>query len=125
MKNNFFKIALLFAALVVFAFATYLYRPVANKLTRVTVSDESQTKISPASVVIMFSVVTQNSLAVNAQQENIRKSEAVINSIKSLAADAEIKKSVLIINQNALFSTLKCFLFVINRSGCRRFIDVG
>jgi uncharacterized protein YggE len=93
MKNNYFKIALLFAALVVFALAIYIYRPATNNLTRVTVLGESQTKISPDSAVIVFSVVTQNSLAVNAQQENARKSEAVINSIKSLAADAEIKTS--------------------------------
>lgn len=93
MKNNFYKIALLSAALVVFAFAVYLYRPVSNNLTRVTVTGESEAKISPDSAVIVFSVVTQNALAVNAQQENARKSEAVIAALKSLAADAEIKTS--------------------------------
>lgn len=93
MKNNFYKIALLTTALVVFTFAIYLYRPVSNNLTRITVLGESQTKISPDSAVIVFSVVTQNNLAVNAQQENARKSEAVINAIKSLAGDAEIKTS--------------------------------
>lgn len=93
MKNNLYKIVLLSLALVLFAAALYLYRPISNNLTRVTVLGESQTRIAPDSAVIVFSVVTQNAQAINAQQENARKSEAVINAIKMLSPTAEIKTS--------------------------------
>ena len=93
MKNNVYKIVLLSLALVLFAAALYVYRPFQNKLTRITVIGESQTKVAPDSAMIIFSVVTQNSQAVNSQQENARKSEAVINAIKTIAPSAEIKTS--------------------------------
>lgn len=95
MKNNIYKIVLLSLALVLFAAALYIYRPAQNNLTRVTVMGESQTRVAPDSAVITFSVITQNSQAINAQQENARKSEAVINAIKTTAVNAnpEIKTS--------------------------------
>lgn len=91
MKTNAYKIVLLSLALVVFAAALYVYRPLQDKLTRVTVMGESQTKIAPDSAVVMLSVITQNAQAVDAQQENARKGEAVINAVKTIAASAEIK----------------------------------
>jgi uncharacterized protein YggE len=91
MKNNLVKIVLLAIGLVLFAAALYVYRPVRNNLTRVTVMGESQMKVAPDSAVITFSVVTQNTQAVTAQQENARRSEAVINAVKSIAPNAEIK----------------------------------
>ena len=93
MKNNVYKIVLLSLALALFIVALYIYRPQQNKLTRVTVMGESQTKVAPDSAMIIFSVVTQNSQAINAQQENARKSEAVINAIKTIAQNPEIKTS--------------------------------
>ena len=93
MNNNVYKIVLLSLALALFAAALYVYRPVQNNLTRVLVMGEAQTKAAPDSAVIVFSVVTQNSQAVSAQQENARKSEDVINAIKTIAPSAEIKTS--------------------------------
>jgi len=95
MNNNVYKIVLLVIGFVLFAAALYVYRPVQNKLTRVTVVGDAQTKIAPDTAVITFSVVTQNSQAVIAQQENARKSEAVKTAIETVAANAkpEIKTS--------------------------------
>lgn len=93
MKKNVSLVILLSAALISFAAAFYFYRPVQNNLTRVTVIGETQTKVAPDSAVIIFSVVTQNSQAVNAQQENARKSEAVKKAVEATADNAEIKTS--------------------------------
>lgn len=65
-----------------------------NRTTKVTVAGEAMTKVQPDAAVLVVSVVTQNSQAIVAQQENARKSEAVANAIKATAgADAEIKTS--------------------------------
>jgi uncharacterized protein len=65
-----------------------------NRTTKVTVTGEAMTKVEPDAAVLVVSVVTQNSQAIVAQQENARKSEAVANAIKTTAgADAEIKTS--------------------------------
>ena len=95
MKNNVYKIVLLVVGLILFTAALYIYRPNQNKLTRVTVVGDSQTKIAPDTALITFSVVTQNSQALNAQQENARKSEAVKTAVEAIAANAkpEIKTS--------------------------------
>src|SRR4030095_6523983 len=65
-----------------------------NRTTQVTVAGEAITKVEPDAAVLIVSVVTQNSQAIVAQQENARKSDAVANAIRSTAgADAEIKTS--------------------------------
>ena len=93
--NNIYKIVMLALALVVFAAALYVYRPVQNKYTRITVVGDSQTKIAPDTAVITFSVVTQDKQALNAQQENAKKSEAVKQAVEAITANAkpEIKTS--------------------------------
>ena len=95
MKDNFYKIALLVAALLLFAVALYVYRPNHIRYTRITVVGDSQTKVAPDTAVITFSVLTQNSQAVNAQQENARKSEAVKQAVEALFPNSkpEIKTS--------------------------------
>ena len=93
MERNLSLTILLIAALIIFIFALYLYRPAQNNLTRVTVVGEAQSKVAPDTAVIIFSVVTQNSQAVNAQQENARKSEAVKKALETISAEAEIKTS--------------------------------
>lgn len=95
MNNNFYKIILLICGLALFAFAFYVYRPRENKLTRITVVGDAQTKIAPDTAVITFSVVTQNAQATSAQQENARKSEAVKAAVEAIAANAkpEVKTS--------------------------------
>ena len=62
--------------------------------TRVTVTGEANLKARPDAAVIVLSVVTQNPQALNAQQENARKSDAVIHAVQdSAGANAEIKTS--------------------------------
>jgi uncharacterized protein YggE len=64
------------------------------RLTRVAVIGESNVKAQPDTAVIILSVVTQNQKALNAQQENARKSEAVMKAVKETAgANPEIKTS--------------------------------
>ena len=65
-----------------------------NRTTKVTVAGEALTKVEPDAAVVVLSVVTQNTQAITAQQENARKSEAVANAIKNTAgSNAEIKTS--------------------------------
>jgi len=89
MKKIPVKIVLLSLALILFAAALYVYRPNQNKITRITVVGDSQTKLQPDTAVVTFAVVTQGSQAVGAQQENARKSEAVKAAVKSLAFAAD------------------------------------
>lgn len=89
MKNNVYKIILPVGVFILFAAALYAYRPNQNKLTRITVVGDSQTKVAPDTAVITFSVVTQNSQALTAQQENARRSEAVKTAVETIAANAK------------------------------------
>jgi uncharacterized protein YggE len=96
MRTNILKFVLISIGLVVFAAALYLYRPArANNFTRVTVVGESQTDVPPDTALVSFSVVTQNATAVNAQQENARKIEAVLKALENTAngAKQEVKTS--------------------------------
>jgi uncharacterized protein YggE len=96
MKTNIWKFVLIAIGLGLFAAALYLYRPAAaNNFTRVTVVGESQTDVPPDTAVVSFSVVTQNANAVNAQQENARKIEAVLKALEATANGArqEVKTS--------------------------------
>jgi uncharacterized protein YggE len=54
MKNNVYKIVLLLITLILFATALYIYRPIQNRLTRITVVGDSQMKIAPDTAVITF-----------------------------------------------------------------------
>lgn len=95
MNNNIYKFAALMIFLILLAAAIYIYRPNQDKLTRVTVVGDSKTQIAPDTAVITFSVVTQAKQAVDAQQENARKSEAVRQAVMSLTANSnpEVKTS--------------------------------
>jgi uncharacterized protein YggE len=65
-----------------------------SRLTRVAVIGESDMRAQPDTAVVILSVVTQNQKALNAQQENARKSEAVMQAVKETAgANPEIKTS--------------------------------
>ncbi|MGI8883460.1 MAG: SIMPL domain-containing protein [Pyrinomonadaceae bacterium] len=89
MKTNLVKIVLLSFTLILFAAALYIYRPNQNKLTRITVVGDSQTKVTPDTAVVTFAVVTQSSQAITAQQENARKSEAVKQAVEAVASTAD------------------------------------
>lgn len=90
MKTNVYKIVLVSIGLVLCAAALFLYRPVQNHYTRLTVTGQSQTKVSPDNAVVSFSVVTQNAQAVVAQQENARKIEAVMKALQGIADGAKL-----------------------------------
>src|SRR2546423_14988544 len=65
-----------------------------SRLTRVTVAGESNIKAQPDTAVVVISVVTQGQQALNAQQENARKSDAVIHAVQGAAgANPWVKKS--------------------------------
>ena len=93
MKKNVFIAFLLALVLGVGATTFYFSRSNNPKLTRVTVTGESQSQIPPDNAVVTFSVVTQNKQAVDAQQENAKKTEAVIKAVQALTVNskAEIK----------------------------------
>ena len=62
--------------------------------TRLMVTGESDSKASPDTAVVVLSVVTQNTRALEAQQQNARKSDAVIQAVKQAAgANPEVKTS--------------------------------
>lgn len=65
-----------------------------SPLTRVTVAGETSMKAQPDAATVVLSVITQSPQALNAQQDNARKSEAVIQALKASAGDdPEIKTS--------------------------------
>ena len=95
MNNTVLKVVALAAFLILLAAALYIYRPTQNNYTRITVTGDSQAKVSPDTAVITFSVVTQAKQAVDAQQQNAKKSEAVKAAVEVVTSDAktEIKTS--------------------------------
>jgi uncharacterized protein YggE len=63
-------------------------------ITKVTVTGDSIVQAQPDTAILTVSVVTQASRALDAQQENANKSDAVVRALKSAAgAGAEIKTS--------------------------------
>lgn len=63
-------------------------------LTRVTVAGETSMKAQPDAATVVLSIITQSPQALKAQQDNARKTEAVIQALKASAgADPEIKTS--------------------------------
>lgn len=62
--------------------------------TRLLVTGASDSKVPPDTAVVVLSVVTQSRGALDAQQQNARKSEAVINAVKAAAgANPEVETS--------------------------------
>lgn len=65
-----------------------------KRLTRVTVSGDSILHAQPDTAIITVSVVTQSKRAIDAQQENATRSDAVVRALKAAAgAGAEVKTS--------------------------------
>ena len=90
MTNNIYRMVLLVAALALFGIALYVYRPQpAKHYTRITVVGDSQSKVAPDTAIITFSVLTQNAQALNAQQENAKRSEAVKQAVEAIFPNAE------------------------------------
>ncbi len=62
--------------------------------TRLLVTGEADSKVPPDTAVVLISVVTQSRGALDAQQQNARKSEAVISAVKAVAgASPEVETS--------------------------------
>jgi uncharacterized protein YggE len=62
--------------------------------TRLMVTGESDSKASPDTAVVVLSVVTQSTRALEAQQQNARKSDAVMQAVKQAAgANPEVRTS--------------------------------
>jgi uncharacterized protein len=65
-----------------------------RRLTRVTVSGDSIVQAQPDTAIVTVSVVTQGKRAIDAQQENAAKTDAVVRALKAAAgAGAEVKTS--------------------------------
>ncbi|HYW74253.1 MAG TPA: SIMPL domain-containing protein [Pyrinomonadaceae bacterium] len=64
-----------------------------SRTTKVTVAGEATSRVEPDTATLTISVITQSAQALNAQQENARKSKAVSDAVKALAPSAEIKTS--------------------------------
>ncbi len=91
MNKDTWKFAALGMFLVLMAAAIWVYRPVENRLTRVTVVGDSEAKVAPDTAVVTFAVVTQGKQAVEAQQENARRSEAVQKAVEAVASDMKVE----------------------------------
>ncbi|HEX7955585.1 MAG TPA: SIMPL domain-containing protein, partial [Pyrinomonadaceae bacterium] len=62
--------------------------------TRLMVTGESDSRVPPDTAVVVLSVVTQSTRALDAQQQNARKSEAVIQAVRAAAgANPEVQTS--------------------------------
>ena len=62
--------------------------------TRLMVTGESDSRVPPDTAVVVLSVVTQSTRALDAQQQNARKSDAVIQAVKqSAGANTDVKTS--------------------------------
>ncbi len=65
-----------------------------SRLTRVAVMGDANLQAQPDTAVLVISVVTQNKQAISAQQENARRSEAVIEAVKrTIGGELEINTS--------------------------------
>ena len=65
-----------------------------RRVTRVNVTGDSIVQAQPDTAILTISVVTQNRSAIEAQQENATKTDAVVRALKAAAgAGAEVKTS--------------------------------
>src|SRR5437763_1336187 len=93
MRHVLHLLSLLFAAAVL-ALAASCSEKKESLHTRVMVTGESDSKAAPDTSVIVLSVVTQSKSALDAQQQNARKSDAVIQAVKQAAgANPDVKTS--------------------------------
>ena len=91
MNTGVFKIVVLGACIVLAAAAIFVFRPNRSQLTRITVTVDSETKVAPDTALITFSVVTQGKQALDAQQENARKSQAVKQAVEAATQGAKVE----------------------------------
>lgn len=88
------RLAPLLAAAAVLACAASCGEKREATRTRLMVTGESDSKASPDTAVVVLSVVTQSPRALDAQQQNARKSDAVIQAVTQAAGPApDVKTS--------------------------------
>ena len=64
------------------------------RMTRITVSGDSTVKAQPDTAIVSIAVVTQSKTAIDAQQENATRTDAVVRALKAaMGAGAEVKTS--------------------------------
>ena len=92
MKNRRPRVALLLSVFIAVCLTACAAKE--RRLTRVMVTGESDVKAQPDTAVLAFSVVTQSQRALDAQQQNARKSAAVIQVVKeTTGANTDVKTS--------------------------------
>lgn len=87
----------LLATILVLSTATVLHAQTATqatRATRITVSGDAIVKAQPDTAILTISVVTQGKRAIDAQQDNATRSDAVVKTLKAVAGPgAEVKTS--------------------------------
>lgn len=63
------------------------------ELTRVLVTGEAVVQAQPDTAIVVIAVVTQSQSALEAQQENANRSDAVVRTVKTAGPKAEVKTS--------------------------------
>lgn len=92
--RNVVRLIPLLAAAAVLALAASCSEKKEGLRTRVMVTGEADSKVPPDTAVVVLSVVTQSKGALDAQQQNARKSDAVIQAVKQAAGgNPEVKTS--------------------------------
>lgn len=92
MKNSLYFASLISITLAIIFNASCASKQ--NALSRAVVMGEANVRAQPDTAVLVLSVVTQSGQAVNAQQENARKSDAVKRAVQTAAgANSEIRTS--------------------------------
>jgi uncharacterized protein YggE len=92
--RNFPRLIPLLAATALLIFNAACSEKKESLRTRLMVTGESDSKASPDTAIVVLSVVTQNTRALEAQQQNARKSDAVMQAVKAAAgANPEVKTS--------------------------------
>ncbi|HMS09444.1 MAG TPA: SIMPL domain-containing protein [Pyrinomonadaceae bacterium] len=90
MNKTLIAAGLLLALLAVVGISLFFGRD-SDRNTFVTVTGDAETKVRPDTAEITFSVVTQSSQALTAQQDNAKRSEAVKQAIEATAAGVSIE----------------------------------
>src|ERR687884_1786798 len=92
--RNVSRLVPLLAATTLLVFAATCSEKKESLRTRLMVTGKSDSKAAPDTAVIVLSVVTQSQRALDAQQQNARKSDAVIQAVKQApGANPEVQTS--------------------------------
>lgn len=105
--NNFGRFILMVVSCVLLVGMTGCAKKSA-RTTKLTVAGEATTRVEPDTATLTIAVVTQSGQALIAQQENARKSKAVADAVKGLAASAEVKTVIICCSRNMITETPSC-----------------